>query len=202
MTFTPEGLECTLGRLAFNIFEPVSLPVRIVKIINSARPRDPFAASSDVAENWNPYDLTTHFCSRDGSELRGKVVLKGSCTTDPEDPKRLLVRFSSSVIEPEDVQDLKAWRSVIGLSRSRANSSKSIEKTKFRAFATLRKRVGNLTPKILMRSKPRVKEPESRGELTHEMPRSPKCWTDVLYVDEEMRITCGNRGSVVVAIRE
>lgn len=199
MTVTPKGLECTLGRLAFDIFEPVSLPVRIVKITNSARPRDPSAASSDGAESWNPYDLTTHFCSRNGSELRGKVVLKGSCTTDPEDSKRLMVRFSSSTIEPENGQDLKAWRSVIGLSGSGANSGESTKKTR---FAALRKRVANLKPKLLFRFQPCAVEPGSSGELTHEMPRSPEGWTDILYIDEEMRITRGNRGSIVVAIRE
>lgn len=39
------------------------------------------------------------------------------------------------------------------------------------------------------------------GELSYEMARSPKGFMDILYLDEEMRVSRGNAGGVVVATR-
>lgn len=40
-----------------------------------------------------------------------------------------------------------------------------------------------------------------RGELTYQMKRPPSGFLDILYVDEEMRATRGNAGSLVITAR-
>lgn len=39
------------------------------------------------------------------------------------------------------------------------------------------------------------------GELSYTMERCPKAWLDVLYLDEDIRVTRGNKGAVVVVAR-
>lgn len=39
------------------------------------------------------------------------------------------------------------------------------------------------------------------GELSYEMKRSPKASVDVLYLDDEMKVTRGMKGGLVVATR-
>lgn len=39
------------------------------------------------------------------------------------------------------------------------------------------------------------------GELSYEMKRSPKGYLDVIYLDEEMRVTRGQQGALVVVDR-
>ena len=43
---------------------------------------------------------------------------------------------------------------------------------------------------------------DKRGRQSYEMTKSPKGWVDILYLDETMRITKGNRGSVIVAVKK
>ena len=198
-TCTPEGLECTLGRLSFDIFEPTSLPIRIVEIVNPVGGADSTDTSDDGGRN-PLYSITTRFCARDGSGLRGKVAIKGSCTSDPQNPQRVLIRFSSGTIEPDDGQDLDAWSKTIGLSSDSVEGDKS-KKSVSKRFARLQKKAITLVLKLAFGFKPPASELGSRGELTYEMTRSPKGWLDLLYLDEEMRVTRGNKGSIIVAAR-
>lgn len=39
------------------------------------------------------------------------------------------------------------------------------------------------------------------GELSYEMKRSPKGSLDILYLDDEMRVTRGNRGALTIVSR-
>lgn len=122
------------------------------------------------------------------------MFIKGLCETDSKNPQRLLVRFCSGRIEPGDSQDLEAWRKVIGLSGFSNNHEETTKKP-------MRKKAINLMLKLAFGFKPPAKEPGSRGELSYEMTRSPKGWFDILYLDEDMRVTRGNRGSIVVVTR-
>lgn len=39
------------------------------------------------------------------------------------------------------------------------------------------------------------------GVMSYSMSKAPKGWLDVMFLDDEWRITRGNRGSIVVAER-
>lgn len=83
-------MECTLGRLVFNIFEPVKLPVLITDTINTVGPREENANPADESL----YKLSIRWVARDGSGLKGVVEVGGSCWEDPSKPERLLVRVT------------------------------------------------------------------------------------------------------------
>ncbi|CAM9957181.1 unnamed protein product, partial [Ectocarpus sp. 12 AP-2014] len=183
-TRTKDGVECTLGRLVFNIFEPVNLPVLIVSIKNIIGDRP---ENADPAYESN-YAISTRWVARDGSGLRGRVEISGTCWEDPSIPERVLVRFSKGSIEPDEGQDLDAWRKVIGV--------RDIEGTKDEGLlSTLKEKAARLM----------LKGPADdlgpRGELSYEMKRSPKGYLDIIYLDEEMRVTRGQQGALVVVDR-
>lgn len=87
-TRTADGVECTLGRLVFNIFEPVNLPVLITEIRNTIGPRAEGAEPADTSF----YNICTRWVARDGSGLKGQTEIAGECWEDPSKPERIMVR--------------------------------------------------------------------------------------------------------------
>ncbi|CAM9500575.1 unnamed protein product [Ascophyllum nodosum] len=198
-------MECTLGRLAFNMYRPVELPLLLrstTNLVGPGRP-SPTARGADAKINGNPpdYILTNRFSTREtttGPPLRGKSVLYGSCVSDPAHPQRLQVWFSSGVLEPEDDQDLDAWRGVINVADKGGGGFK---KRVLGPFSGLGRKSTALRMKLSLGIRPPAAELGGRGELSFEITRSPRGHLDVLFLDEDMRITRGNRGSLVVATR-
>lgn len=47
----------------------------------------------------------------------------------------------------------------------------------------------------------RAEEVAADGTMTYEMPRAPEGYLDILFLDEDLRVTRGNRGSIVIAER-
>ncbi|CAN0167264.1 unnamed protein product, partial [Ectocarpus fasciculatus] len=185
-----DGVECTLGNLAFNIFEPVTLPVRIVAMINTFGDR-PEAA--DPAYE-SPYNISTRWVARDGSGLRGRVEIAGTCWEDPSIPERFLVRFSKGSVEPDEGQDLDAWRKVIGV--------RDVEGTKDKGrLSMLKEKAARLMLKVVFGFRGPADDLGPRGELSYEMKRSPSGHFDVVYLDEGMRVTRGHKGTLVVVDR-
>ncbi|CAN0543851.1 unnamed protein product, partial [Ectocarpus sp. 12 AP-2014] len=176
----------TLGRLVFNIFEPVNLPVLIVSIKNIIGDRP---ENADPAYESN-YAISTRWVARDGSGLRGRVEISGTCWEDPSIPERVLVRFSKGSIEPDEGQDLDAWRKVIG--NPRRNPSEGIETPLFSYFRR---------PQVVFGFQGPADDLGPRGELSYEMKRSPQGYLDIIYLDEEMRVTRGQQGALVVVDR-
>ena len=190
-TRTDDGLECTLGRLAFNIFEPVKMPILITSIENNLGPRPEDASSVDES----PYEIVTHFVARDGSGLRGVTAIKGVVAEDPSDSKRLVIKFSTGTIEPEDGQDLDSWNKVIGV-------KDATDKESIGPLSWVKGKATGLMLKLVLGFRGPADELGSRGELSYEMRRSPSATLDVIYIDDEMRVTRGNKGAVVVATRQ
>ncbi|CAM9667944.1 unnamed protein product, partial [Choristocarpus tenellus] len=205
---TEAGLECTLGRLAFNIFEPIDLPILITSIGNKVgteeihtsatesstaspsgeRRGDAPSAGSLASAGTHTYSICTNFVTRDEKALRGRLILEGSCEEHPKRSDRLNVRFLSGYIEPDDGQDLDAWCAVIG---QRDGASK--KRLKARAVELMLKLVFGYRP-------PRGGLGE-HGEMSYTMTRPPKGSLDILYLDEELRVTRGQRGSVIIVER-
>lgn len=190
-TRTEDGVECSLGRLVFNIFEPVEMPILITSIENNLGPRPEDASSAYES----PYEIATHFVARDGCGLRGISTLKGVVAEDPSDSKRLVIKFSMGTIEPEDGQDLDSWSEVIGVKDATAEGSKG-------PLSWVKRKAKGLVLKLLLGFREPADELGSRGELSYEMRRSPSATVDVIYIDDDMRIVRGSRGALVVATRQ
>lgn len=119
-TRTADGLECTLGRLLFNIFEPVGLPVLLTEIQNVIGPRPENADPTDESA----YKICTRWVSRDGSGLKGRTELEGLCSEDPSNPNRILVVLNKGSIRPDEGQELESWSEVIGVKDAEADKEK------------------------------------------------------------------------------
>lgn len=189
-TRTADGLECTLGRLVFDIFEPVKMPVLITSIENNLGPRPAGASSADESA----YETVTHFVARDGSGLRGIVVTKGIVAEDPSDPKCLVVKFTVGTIEPKGDQDLDSWSKVIGLKDRTGKDSKG-------PLSSIKGIAKGLMLKLAFGFRGPADKLGSRGELSYEMKRSPSSVLNILYIDDEMRVTRGGQGALVVVTR-
>ncbi|CAM9888583.1 unnamed protein product, partial [Laminaria digitata] len=186
-----DGVECSLGRLVFNIFEPVKMPILITSIENNLGPRPEGASSSDESF----YEIITHFVARDGSGLRGITAIKGVVAEDPSDPNRLVIKFSEGTIEPEDGQDLDAWSKVIGVEDPTDKDSKG-------PLSWVKRKATGLMLKVVLGFRGPADDLGSRGDLSYEMKRSPSATLDVIFIDEEMRVTRGREGALVVATRQ
>lgn len=164
---TKNGIEATLGRLSFNIFEPTEVPVLLTSVTTFMRlPSAQAAAESPDADDAN-YGIASNFVTRDGSELRGRVVLLARCTEDSSEADRMQIQFLRTKLEPDESQDLDAWRAVIGRKAEDSEGADMLD----------------------------------GGVLSHEWTKSPLGTLDVLYVDEDVRITRGNMGALVVVTR-
>lgn len=177
--------------MAFNVFEPVKLPVLITSIVNHIGPEPDSLGSTDGRHN---YTIRTSWVARDGSGLRGNLSIEGTCVTNPADPSRLDIRFSGGTIKPAVGQDLTAWSNVVG-KKDTSGSKAERSVTSFKTKAT------GLFLKLVFGFRPPADTLGSQGELSYEMKRSPKGVVDVLYLDQDMRITRGIKGALVVTTR-
>ncbi|CAM9223735.1 unnamed protein product [Scytosiphon promiscuus] len=186
-TRTADGLECTLGRLVFNIFEPVGLPVLLTDIQNVIGPRP---------ENTQPtsYSICTRWVSRDGSGLRGRTEISGLCWEDSSDPNRILVMFDKGYVRPDEGQELESWSKVMGVKDMEAANEKGV-------LSTLKEGFAKLLLKVAFGFRGPAESLGPEGELSYEMKRSPKASLDILYMDEQLRVTRGAQGALVISSR-
>eukprot|EP00933_Yihiella_yeosuensis_P014782 TRINITY_DN13103_c0_g1_i3.p1 TRINITY_DN13103_c0_g1~~TRINITY_DN13103_c0_g1_i3.p1 ORF type:complete len:123 (-),score=21.05 TRINITY_DN13103_c0_g1_i3:473-841(-) len=103
---------------------------------------------------------------------------------------RLAVTFTGGNLRPADGTDAetqKTWLRVF--SDAQANRKRSLP---------------SMLKNGLMRLMMGLKLPEAvapDGTVSFHMSKPPHGFTDILFIDEELRVTRGNRGSVVVVIR-
>ncbi|MEB3278422.1 MAG: PAP/fibrillin family protein [Lyngbya sp.] len=173
----------TLGRLAFNLFQPTDLKVLINRVLQ------PILPSNDGEKL--TYNIEIEFTTLDENspKLRGIVRNKGLCS--PQNEQSLQVQFIGgelAPLEPENPESMKAWMSVFGNQKS--NKSLNIAQ-KLQSFMA----------KLLFGLEPPQGIDSQTGKVSFTMKKSPKGSLEVLYLDEELRITRGNRGTVTVCER-
>jgi hypothetical protein len=174
----------TLGRLSFNLYEPSDMEWRIEKTLNPVRPR----SGSEERE----YEFWIELSCVDSRYPKFKALMKnyGRCKPDPKKPERLEVWFTGGSLEPASDMDqslLPEWKQTF----SAALGAKQ---------PTLMSRFTDWAMKMMMG----LKKPDAvneDGSMTYEMAKAPHGYTDILYMDEDLRITKGNRGTIVVVDR-
>lgn len=191
-TRTDDGIECSLGRLVFNIFQPVTMPVLLTSIENDigVAPGSPGSIDAEKTE----YAIVTHWVSRDGTDLKGRTAIRGSCAEDPKDAGRINVSFSTGTIEPDDGQDLEEWKKIIGKPDPETAESKGPVKW-------VKDKATGVMLKVMLGFEGPAEELSDEGQLSYTMKRSPSALLDVLFMDDEMRVTRGAKGAVVVTSR-
>ncbi|ACB51314.1 unknown [Crocosphaera subtropica ATCC 51142] len=169
----------TLGRLAFNLFKPTNLKVVIDCV------KQPILKLEEV--NKFSHDIVVEFTVIDSDfpKLKGLIYNLGICYPDTDNTVQ--VEFTGGKLSPQPNQDLNLWKQVF-------NQEKSDNKGLKEAFTSfILKIIFGLVPPNAMNNQ--------TGEITFEMKRSPKGKSSILYLDEEIRINKGDKGTVVVLQR-
>lgn len=175
----------TLGRLSFNLYEPKDMEWKIEQTLNPVRE---IKGEGEERE----YEFWIDLTCVDSRYPPFKAVMKnfGMCKPDAKKPERLEVWFTGGSLAPAPDMDpalLPEWKETFGA----AIGAKK---------PTIMSRLGDWAMKMMMG----LKKPESvndDGSMEFEMAKAPHGYTDILFMDDELRITKGNRGTVVVVDR-
>jgi hypothetical protein len=177
----PDGrFVYTLGRLAFNMFQPTKLKLTINKV------SQPVFLLGDGEQR--THDIVVEFTTVDESvpQIKGIVHNLGVCK--PFDETQLQVNFTGGILKPHPSTNMADWQAVFGNQQKPSATS-----WKEKLMSGLLKLMFGLVPAKGM-------NPET-GEIAFSMKRSPKGRLDILYLDEELRITRGEKGTVLVCER-
>ena len=171
----------TLGRLAFNMFQPTSLKIAIDRVM---QPVVPVGKGQQ-----RTHDIIVQFTTVDENTptLQGVVRNLGVC--EPADDKVLQVQFTGGELAPKNQNEMEAWRKIFGEQSKPAR--KGLKEILMTAF--LRMMFGIVPPQGM---------DDQTGRVSFKMQRSPKGKLELLYLDEELRITRGERGTVLVCERQ
>lgn len=209
-----KGLETvvqyTLGRLSFGIFQPHHLKCTIRSVRNSilenadddnseaAQAARDFSAANGNCKTFTypiQIDLTIHTPKGD---LAATMCHKALAYVIPEHPDRLGVSFRGGSLAPtyavrSDPDLMALWNQVFDHAYSKAEDERSL------MSAVLQ----YVFKKVFQLSTPTDEDLEDNEKhaVSFAMKRSPRGYLDVLYLDEDIRITRGNRGTIIVVER-
>lgn len=170
----------TLGRLAFNLFQPTPLKIAIDRVL---QPVEPIGESQK-----HTHDIIVEFTivEPDQPLLQGVVHNFGVC--QPASDDSLQVKFTGGALAPKDPTQLTEWMQIFG------DQTKPVKKNfKERILGGFLKLLFGIVP-------PKGIDPKT-GQVSFQMQRSPKGNLGILYLDEELRITRGEKGTVLVCER-
>lgn len=168
-----------LGRLSFNMFQPQNLPVALDRVSQSIKPVDASQHTHDIQVEFTIND--------DAAPIRGIVQNLGLC--QPYSDDTLHVEFTGGTLAPLPDTDLSAWTKLFG------------DPTSATAQRSLKAKLGGLFLKLMFGLVPPDGMNPDTGELAFTMTRSPKGKLRILYLDEDMRITTGEKESFLVCDR-
>lgn len=176
-----DGTYCyTLGRLAFNMFQPQDLTVVLQQVFQPVLPMEEAMQRT--------HDIVVNFAIAYPNipSLRGTVRNLGICK--PASDTVLQVQFTGGVLEPAADTDLHQWSAIFENPKVPTHSS---IKDWFQS-QLLKLMFGLVPPKAI---------DKETGRMEFQMRRSPKGSLTILYLDEELRITRGQRETVLVCER-
>mmetsp|Transcript_25723 Transcript_25723/g.39478 ORF Transcript_25723/g.39478 Transcript_25723/m.39478 type:complete len:302 (-) Transcript_25723:169-1074(-) len=186
-------VQYTLGRLSFNIFQPHKLVCTLRSVRNPVSPTK-IPGKEDRRTFTYPLilDITIH--TPDG-DLPATLVNEAVCYENTEVNNRLMVSFTGGTLMPADelktdAEKLKLWAKTFEGAYTKADEERSYMG---KIFQFILKLLLGLTV------------PTDDSLLEHsfhfDIKRSPTGYLDVLYLDDDLRITKGNRGTIVVVER-
>ncbi len=170
----------SLGRIAFNMFQPKDLLIKIDRVM---QPILPIPHSSQ-----RTHDIQVEFTTvNEAIPLQGIVNNLGVC--EPSTDDTIQVQFTGGNLAPKLETDLQAWKATFG---NQSNLSQS----------TLKEKLMNLFLKWMFGLTAPKGMNQDTGEVAFTMKRSPKGKLQILYLDESLRITKGEKGTVLVCERQ
>ncbi|CAB9522262.1 PAP_fibrillin [Seminavis robusta] len=205
----PGVVQYTLGRLSFGIFQPRNLVCTVRSVRQSIQSRSGVKDSITGKNNRSKFqtfdypiclDLTIH--TANGVDLPAVMMHSGVCYESPAQrskfPHRLNVTFKGSTLVPakavrQDPALLAVWTETFANAYSKAEAERGF----------LSKTMQSLLAWWFQMVLPN--DEQAAGSADHsvgfEMKRSPRGHLDFLYLSDTLRITKGNRGTLVVVER-
>ena len=194
----------TLGRMSFNLFRPSKVVCIVEEIVNVVELLhggvETTAATGDVWEQCYNLEVTMEIlvpCHDDAAEfirLPAKMVNFGICS--PSSPSRLAVKFTGGVLKPnfdlnkqENRNLAQSWRQTFdGVITNETKAMSMVDKITTSLTHSLLKMIMGLT------------SPEDTEDLTqkYNIARPISGYLDILYISDDLRISKGNRGTIVV----
>jgi hypothetical protein len=186
-------VQYTLGRLSFNIFQPQKLVCTLRNVRNpvSLNPH----VKGDDKKVWSYpliLDITIHSPLGD---LPAILQNEATCYEHAEQKGRLMVSFSGGTLMPaEEIarnpSKLMLWAQTFEDAYKKADEERSYIGRIFQYIIKLLLGLTLPTDYSLL-----------KNSFHFDLKRSPVGYLDVLYLDDDLRITKGNRGTLVVVER-
>lgn len=173
----------TLGRLAFNMFEPTNLKIAIERVLQPV--------FSTGKGNERTHDIVVEFEIIDDRFPNLNGIVKNLAVCSPFDRDTLQVRFTGGELMPqssEDPEELRQWLTVF--SNSQGKSSLNIGE-----------QIKSYLIKWMFGIQKASDIDRQTGKRFFVMKKSPQGKLQVLYLDDELRITKGNRETMLVCQR-
>jgi PAP_fibrillin len=194
--------QYTLGRMSFGIFQPANLVCSVCSTHNELRrvPKDGKGENQDGEESRTyAYPLVTNvIIHTPKGDFPASLHMEAFCMTDKQPKNRMGVTFVGGTLVPgEDVRSnpsrLSLWKEVFAKAYEKAKAERSY-------LSSLMLYVFQWMFQLTTPTDEDAQASESCS-FRFEMKRCPHGYIDVLYLDEDMRITRGNRGTVVILER-
>ncbi|MDT9338987.1 PAP/fibrillin family protein [Trichodesmium erythraeum 21-75] len=166
----------TLGKLAFNMFQPTNLKL----VIDSVK--QPVILLGEKSKR--SHDIVVEFSIIDELFPPLKGIVRNLAVCYPVDNKNLQAEFTGGIFAPQKGENLSTWKDIFVQAKA---SKKGLKEQLMSVFFKL---MFGLTP-------PQGINTET-GEISFTMKRSPKGRLEILFLDEELRITKGEKGTVLV----
>lgn len=185
-------VQYTLGRLSFNLFQPGNLVCTLRSVHNPIVRKE---TSKDGKDSFS-YNLVSDIVIHtDDGDLPARLVSEAYCYENKNVNNRMMVSFTGGTLIPSPEEDFETfnedlWSKTFEGAYSRADKERSVFGWIFRYFLTFL--LGLTLP---------TDEAYSKHSFHFDMKRSPVGHLDVIYLDKDMRITKGNRGTLVVVER-
>jgi hypothetical protein len=185
----------TLGRMSFGMFKPTAVICTVEEIVNVIEPLEDTSHDGEQSRSYNfEVSMKIHVPDTD-IQLFAKLVNYGICTLASS--TRLEVKFHKGQLTPDfDMQEddilITAWKQIFdgAIAKEQDNSS-------------LLKKITTSAGNIMMKWMMGLEPPDDRPDMTqtYRIARPIAGFLDILFVDEDLRISRGNRGTVVVVER-
>ena len=174
----------SLGRLSFNVFEPSGLLIEIERVTQPILPT--------VRNNELTHDIIVEFKTIDRQipELRGIVKNLAICT--PKSETALEVEFTGGELMPLGIQNteqMDLWLSIFGQKSSQFSLS-------------IQERIMSVIIKWMFGISKASAIDSRTGKTTFIIDKSPKGILEILYLDEELRITKGRSESILIGQKQ
>lgn len=177
-------VQYTLGRLSFNTFHPNDLVCTLHGVRNVVEPQQDGTFSYHLI-----CDITIHL---PGGDVEAEIANESFCCRD-DNSNRVHVFFTGSNLYPA--------RSVMDNEGKFSLWTNTFDEATLETAAAERTYFGWIIDKVLKRMLGMDVRFEKPYSFRMEFKKALKGHIDVLYLDEEMRITKGNRGTIVVVER-